>query len=361
MNESVLAFFDEFKRKKKLPHFVILMHDNPDTDALASAMGIKALLKKFKADSTIYWHGELSHVQNRIFYNVLKVEAIKLKSEDAAQIAADTKDSKIIVVDISCKFGTGNITGTSAFFEGRTPDCVIDHHGLQNHDCPYWNDQTGSCSTMILELLNHYGVTVDRTLAVALVVGLKLDTDDLRKNVTDKDKLANKELMEIVDPEKYLKIINYPKPPSVIPLRASVYSSLRQERDLVFSYAGIILPEHHSQIAEIADEMLRIESINHCCVIAILNAGEGAIKRLSVSFRNTGDAIHTDEFMKSVFGPTFGGRDGSGGGSVELDPTLSSMIDSALSNDDKSSLDKIIQLLNDTYFERLKAEKAKLS
>jgi len=362
MNKTIVEYFDELKKKKKSLTFSILLHDNPDPDALACGMGVRFLLESFGHNSQIFWHGELTHIQNRILYNVLKIDAIKTNSQQAEIIEEKSKGSKIIVVDSSNPLGTGNMTGIGSFFSGRSRDLVIDHHSGCCEEGVYFNKNHGSCSTTVYELIKSYGLEINRTLATAFIIGIDSDTDNLRKKgTTETDKEIRDELMEKIDPEKYLRIINYPKPVSTICLRSNIYSSLKKEGDIAFCNSGIILPEQRSLVAEIADEILRIETIKHCCIISIINPGENQKKALSVSFRNTGDVIDTNDFMKAVFGPEFGGREGSGGGSTNLDDTLSLMIDKALFDENKNSLKNLLDLIGSTYFSKVVSEKAKIS
>lgn len=153
MTKTIGEYFDELKKKKKPLCFSILLHDNPDPDALACGIGIRALLEKFGHNAQIYWHGELTHIQNRILYNVLKIDAIKTNSQQVEAIVEKTKCSKIIVVDSSNELGHGNLMGIGAFFHGRDRDLVIDHHAGNNDGGVYFNENHGSCSTTVYGLL----------------------------------------------------------------------------------------------------------------------------------------------------------------------------------------------------------------
>lgn len=55
----------------------IVVHDNPDPDAIASAVALKEIATNFDVDATILYHGEIGHQENKAFVNLLAIELEK--------------------------------------------------------------------------------------------------------------------------------------------------------------------------------------------------------------------------------------------------------------------------------------------
>ena len=344
-SKSYIDYFTKLFNNKNKNHVVILTHDNPDPDALASAMAVREICEQiFNINTTIFYGGDLGHTQNRVMNNVLDIRAERLdqtKSEieseddsDSSSVAAKIKEilqtSYIILVDCynfkisPCKEIENWVN------EDKKPDLIIDHHGCPlEQDIPIIYNKYGSCSTILYEILKETEINISKSLATALYCGISTDTHDLRsESTTENDVTARNELKEEMDAEAYLKIFHYPKPQGLIELRKKAYANIFIESDYMITNVGVIAPTQKVSIAEICDEMLQFESIRTAVVMAIVDPGEKHEKALIASCRSSQLSVNMQELMSSIFGKkNAGGRLAAGGARVALDPPFRSVID----------------------------------
>lgn len=157
-------------------HIYIQPHNYPDPDALASAKGLQVLLTHYGITSTICFSG---HIDKQ---NTLKM--IELLDIDICPVEALSlqEDDEIVLVD--CQKGNSNVKD----FTGNEIAC-IDHHKMQATDCYRFYDirPVGSCSTLIAGYFFENAVPIDRKLATTLLYGLKMDTENLTRGVSNTD------------------------------------------------------------------------------------------------------------------------------------------------------------------------------
>ncbi len=158
-------------------HVYIQTHNYPDQDALASAFGLQALLSSKGKCSTICYSGQIAK------HNTLKmIELLHMDIYNSDEFDMKEGDD-IILVDGQ----KGNINMQS--FAGREIAC-IDHHPVQELTGYEFCDirgQMGACASIIAEYFIDNGIEVPRDVATALSYGIKMDTGNLSRRVSDKD------------------------------------------------------------------------------------------------------------------------------------------------------------------------------
>jgi len=361
-NKEYVEYFQDIKDSDS--HIAIICHNQPDPDCLASAMAIESVAKHFGLSSTVYYGGEISHTQNRVMINVLNIATQRLDEEDE-EIVASIKDkienSKIVLVDTS-NFGKENCSYISKFVDkNRQPDLVVDHHDM-NADltCSYIHELLGSCSTILYKVLKQMEVPITKTLATAMYLGINTDTADLKaEGTTEEDIEAYDELKSQIDLEKYLQILNYPKPLALVDLRRRTYSTLEIVNNLAVANVGLISPQQRSLLADLCEEILAVESLDTVVIMAIVDEGIGGNKFLVASFRSSVLAINTRDFMTKVFGKkNAGGRKGAGAASMKLDTTFATVFDNIrATHSDGNHLTEYANFLFETYVSKIKEEK----
>lgn len=159
-------------------HVYIQTHNYPDQDALASAYGLQKLLEKSGITSTICYKGQIDKLNTLTMIEVLGIEIVKI--EDAIEMS---DKSEIIIVDGQ----KGNVNMMD--FPGEEIAC-IDHHKLQKTDYYRFADirsGTGACSSIIASYFVENDIEMDQKTATALLYGVKMDTNNLSRGVTDLD------------------------------------------------------------------------------------------------------------------------------------------------------------------------------
>ena len=155
---------------------LILMHDNPDPDSIASALGLQYLLEHLaNKASLIAYAGIVGRAENRA---MLKHLGIKLCSM-----------AKISLQDYQCiaLVDTQPFTGNNSFPPGIMPRIVFDHHPFRpaSRKVPYREikPKYNVTASIITEYLIASQLELDPTLATALFYAIKSETEGLGREV----------------------------------------------------------------------------------------------------------------------------------------------------------------------------------
>lgn len=172
-------------------HLGVVLHDNPDPDAIASGIGLATLARESGVDAAVYYFGEISHQENRALVNVLDLDLVSL---DDTEAIGDC--DAIALVDHS-------LPGVNDQLEKETSiDIVIDHHPspgpVEARHLDVRSD-VGSTSTMLVEYFNALEVEPSEGLATALLFGIRTDTSDFSRGVCQLDFEAAATLLPLVD------------------------------------------------------------------------------------------------------------------------------------------------------------------
>lgn len=264
---------------------VIIVHDNPDPDCLASAMALRHLfVMKVNREAKIAFSGMIGRSENLAMAKKLEIPLTPLG-------IMDLKEYQVI-----CMLDTQPGTGNNSLPPGMKVDIVIDHHPprASSSTCRWVDirEDYGVTATILFEYLQAQDVTPGIKLSTALFYAIRSETQDLGREANRPDKDAYLRLFPLTN-KKLLYEISYPKLP--IEYFLTVSSALENAKIyrnlLVVNLYEIVFPE---VVAEMADFLIRLDEIetvlsmgqyNNEMVLSIrtirhdLNAGE-VIKRL---------------------------------------------------------------------------------
>ena len=156
----------------------IQTHNFPDPDAIASAFGLQKLLELYGVGSVLCYDGRINKLSASKMLETFHIEMVSYDSLRSGMRETD----RIICVD--SQKHAGNVTD----FVGDEIAC-IDHHptfvpiGYQYQDIRI----TGACATLIAEYYALSGREPDSDTATALLYGLKMDTLQFTRGVTELD------------------------------------------------------------------------------------------------------------------------------------------------------------------------------
>ena len=154
------TIFEEIKKAEKI---VILTHESPDGDAVASSLSVKVALKKLgkKADVII-------PQCPKDFKFLPEAEKIKENSEiteyDLA-ISVDCSDLKRLI-------------GGKEYFETAKKTIQIDHHSVNSMfaDLNYVDPVSPACCQILIGMFEYFGVEIDKELGSCILTGILTDT-----------------------------------------------------------------------------------------------------------------------------------------------------------------------------------------
>jgi nanoRNase/pAp phosphatase (c-di-AMP/oligoRNAs hydrolase) len=231
---------------------LILTHDNPDPDCIASAMALAQILsERCGLESRIAYGGIVGRAENRAMIKVLKVPLSPI-----ARVVFDEHDL-ICLVDTQPSMGNHSVPAR------HFPDVVIDHHPPRNES---WSatfaevgGEYGATSTILVQYLRAAGLVPTPEVATALFYGIKADTRDLGRMTETVDIDAYLYLFPLVD-KAALALIEYPAlPADYFRLYHHALERARVYGDAVAVDLGdIYTPD---MVAEIADHLMSLEGI----------------------------------------------------------------------------------------------------
>ena len=231
---------------------LVLTHDNPDPDSLASAVALAFLLEHMAGVPTVVAYGGIvGRAENRALVRVLKLPVVPI--------------SRVIFEehDLFCMVDTQPEQGNHSLPARHFPDVVIDHHPERPETrlAPIADvgGEIGATSTLIVEYFRASGLPMPPPIATALYYGIKADTRDLGRQTTPSDVDAYLWLFPMVDKEA-LAEIEHPR----LPIEYFRLYHTAIERALVYDHAVVCdLAEVYApdMVAEVAERFLFLDDV----------------------------------------------------------------------------------------------------
>ena len=307
---------------------VLVSHINPDPDALASMLGIQALVEHRYPDKPVVLtvDGMIARAENRSMVDLLKIPLVPIAS------VVMGPETAIIMVDTQPR------TGRRAS-EADTPHLVIDHHetggdlaGVRFRDV---RDQMGATSTMVTGYLLEQGVAVSSRLATALLYGIESETSGYPREASSLDDGALVWLFPRADKDLLARIRNPKLPQSHFATFQHALANAFLYRDVVVSWCGRVTQP--DIIAELADFFIRFDQVNWALTVGLFDG------QLKLSARVGHLNGHSGEILRDVVNGmgSAGGHDKRAGGSIPLADDRPETIDTLLQTLRHRLLDKL--------------------
>lgn len=273
---------------------VIIVHDNPDPDCLASALALRQLfVVKNGEEPLIAFSGMIGRSENLIMARLLDIPLTPLEIVDLGEYG------------VICMLDTQPGTGNNSLDASVTVDIVIDHHPLREETkACHWVDVRegyGVSATILYEYLVSHGVEIDAKLATAIFYAIKSDTQDLGREADLPDREAYLQLFPLVDKQLLYQITNPRQPVEYFrTVRRTLDAARIFETAIVADLQKVDYPE---LVAEMADMLLKLEGAEVALVY-----GE-YLSELLLSVRTISEELHAGALIKTLVSDA-----GSGGG-----------------------------------------------
>ncbi|MBW6470989.1 MAG: NAD-binding protein [Methanosarcinaceae archaeon] len=269
----------------------IVVHDNPDPDAISSAFALKEIAKSLGVKSTILYHGEIGHQENKAFVNLLGIELERMEGHDIS------KFDKIALVDCAVPGSNNNIPN------GLPIGIIIDHHPLGETDinAEYVDvrPNVGATATILTKYLQELNVDITTNLATALLYGIRTDTQDFKRNTDPADLSAASFLYPLSDHE----ILEQLERPSMSIETLDVLGDAIVNRQVIGSYllTNVGTIRDRDTLPQAADYLLNLEGISTSIVFGVSE------DKIFISGRSNDIRINLGDVMKRAFGDEIGG------------------------------------------------------
>jgi len=297
-SEQLLAVLEEFDE------FLIVMHDNPDPDAIASGWGLHVLIQELlNRPVRLIGSGAIVRAENRHLVELLEPP---LELVDDVEVTSGTAT---ILVDCNSEATNHLLTR-----KGIHPVAVIDHHvvGQTGSDAPFQDIRTevAASATLVASYLREQGIEPGPKLAAAMVYAIRTETMGAETHHSDLDRRILPWLTERAEPALVADIEN-------APLKLAYFGDLLLAIQNTFIYDGVglcVLPRADCAeiVGEVADLLIRCEIIERMLCAAVVG---GDLVLSARTKKNAGSAV--DLLVKTVEGlGGAGGHEHRAGGKI---------------------------------------------
>jgi nanoRNase/pAp phosphatase (c-di-AMP/oligoRNAs hydrolase) len=229
---------------------LILPHNDPDPDAIASALALQYLLAQLDGvESEIVYQGLVGRAENKALVRYLGRPLRRLETADLR--------SGMPLALVDTQPGTGN----NALPPERRATLVFDHHprkeGTAGATFADVRSDLGATSTMLFQYLQAADLSPPPHLATALFYGIKTDTLGLVRGARPADVQAYFALQQWVEMEALVEIEGAQVPPEYFRRLHAALHAARLYGNVVVSYVGEM--QRPDLAAELADLLLRLE------------------------------------------------------------------------------------------------------
>lgn len=260
----------------------ILLQDDPDPDALASGLGLRALLGRTRPSAPLITFGRITRPENLAMIEALEMEVERVTPGDLRRFDA------LALVDVQ-----------PPFFEERLPEvaAVIDHHPEARGWRAAFRDvrpSYGATATILTEYLRAADVKITERLATALFYGIKTDTLHLERGGTPADLDAFAYLYRLANHNVLRRIERPELPLDALDALGDALTHRLIIGDVLFAHLGSV--SRPDLIPQFADLCLQVKGIMWAVVSGI--SGD----ELHISIRNVGYVRAAGEVVREAFG-----------------------------------------------------------
>jgi nanoRNase/pAp phosphatase (c-di-AMP/oligoRNAs hydrolase) len=242
-----------------IDNLAVVMHDNPDPDAIASGLALARIARATGCDAEVCYYGDISHQENRAFVNVLDIELRRLGPDETLS-AVDG----FALVDHARPGINDGLSPETAI------DVVIDHpppRGPVEGRFVDLRSDVGATSTLLVEYLDRLGLGFEATTATALLFGIQVDTDGFVRGVTQADFDAAATLVESADLDLLSAVETSTYDVETMDILSRAITNRRVDGELLFSFVGAI--SNRDALAQAADELLMLDGTTTTVVYGI--------------------------------------------------------------------------------------------
>ena len=275
----------------------VFTHDNPDPDAIASAMALVEIANSVGVEAEACYFGEISHQENRAFVNLLD---LRLRQFEAGEDA--TEFDAVALVDHSRPGVNDQLP------EDTQVDFVVDHHPPKlpvEAGFVDLREEAGATSTLMAEHLERLGIEVSEEVATALLYGIRVDTDDFTREVSSADFEAAAYLLPRADVGVLERVESPSMSRETLETIARAIRNRKIDNGVLATCVGATADR--DALAQAADRLLAMEGVTTTIVYGF---SEGTIY---VSARARGTDIDLGETVREAFGQI-----GSAGGHADM-------------------------------------------
>jgi nanoRNase/pAp phosphatase (c-di-AMP/oligoRNAs hydrolase) len=292
--ERFAALTELMRRPGMGGRWLVLTHDNPDPDALASAQILARVLRQaFRQKVTAAYGGIIGRAENREM-----VRSLRLPFSHMRHLSLKNYRHFALV-------DTQPRTGNNQLPPRIVPDIVIDHHPVRasTQTAPFYDirPKYGATATILAEYMLAAEIQPTHAHATALIYAIRSETQDFAREYAGPDKAIHDLFFPRANHRLLARIQSPRLPAAYFSNLHEALESLESVDSLIVSHLGTV--EQPDIVPEIADLLLRMEGKTWALATGYFQ------DRLYLSIRTTNTRADAGGLMRRVIG-----RRGKGGG-----------------------------------------------
>ncbi len=262
-------------------HVLIVLHNDPDPDAMASGLALRTVLRRTKTTAVIGAFQNVTRPENLRMVNLLDLNVETLTTDML------THFDRIAMVDVQPHYFGGQLDRV---------DLVIDHHPEHPGYTAVYKDiraDYGSTCTILTEHLRSVDVDISERTATAMLYAIKSDTLFFNRQTNRADIEAFSFLYPLADPTLIRKMEGAEITQERLDYVARAHKSGAMIDQVFCSFLGESPREDF--IPYVADFFLQLENVKWTVIAGVVNG------TLIVSVRNLGYTKNAGEFVRRFF------------------------------------------------------------
>src|SRR5688500_19782987 len=270
--QQYLRYLDDADR------VLILTHNDPDPDAMASGLALRTVLKRTRQTAVIGCLEPVTRPENLRMVKLLDLKIETLKPEHLKEF------DKIALVDVQ-----------PHYFPGLLPhvDLVIDHHPEQSGYNAIFKDirsDYGSTSTILTEHLRAVDMDISERTATSMLYAIKSDTLFFNRHANRADLDPFSHLYPLADSALIRKMEGAEITGERLDYLIKAWQQGRMMEHVFCAFLGE--PPRDDFIPYVADFYLQLENVQWTVISGVVN------DTFVVSVRNLGYSRNAGDFVK---------------------------------------------------------------
>jgi len=292
--ERFAALTELVRRDGKTGRWLVLTHDNPDPDALASAQLLARVLRQaFQQKVTAAYGGIIGRAENREMVRALRLQFSHIRFLNLKNYR------HFALVDTQARSGNNQLPPR------LVPDIVIDHHPVRKNTQagPFYDirPKYGATATILAEYMLAAGIQPTHALTTALIYAIRSETQDFAREHAGPDKAIHDLFFPRANHRLLARIQSPRLPFAYFSNLHDALENLESVDSLILSHLGPI--EQPDIVPEIADLLLQMEGKTWSLATGYFQ------DRLYLSIRTTNTRADAGSLMRRIVA-----RRGKGGG-----------------------------------------------